>query len=1443
MADQYTLRSFPDNPAPIPSDVLKTMANPPAPAFPTPQDEVAARPEVGVVHPSKNDFAIPANNLEEEGDFWASGPDKSGRRKLFYTNRDGDTEGFGDMSADRAKILAIAAEFNEGDGSYRRIPKPVFESLQKQELGILSHVHKMYDAGKAGTAEGMIWWQNMSGKMEESEALDKSDLELLKMQVDSPLTPWRDGRLASMASAFPWVFGKVAQALPSLQAGMTAGMEQLPAMALGATVLAATGGPAGLAALATPAGFGAVLGASASAGMFDFTFKVTTGSIYGDMRRKGVDPALAKRIAPMAGIIAGSLEIVGFKYFTAAAKRTFLKEVLGNESVKAQMSKWYLNYLKETGAEAGVETAQQLVEEYTKNMILLADNRPELMRSQADIAKASAQAGVDAFFGFGALKAPMAMIEGVSAKSPSAKKAGGATASPATVEGVAPTISAAKMNETLAAAPETPVTPAAPSIEQELIKDSPEVAAALSELNSELDPTAEDAEAAYSFIGEELAGDENADAAVTVKVEALRAEMSDILAEEDNTPSEQRRVVEIQREIGLLDEMQKKMAAGPTVSEEAAPAEGGMVTAPKKPITGAKARVKKQIIAARDAKLTSDINNNLAMVKELGAARTRLEKAGRPVASINQQIAKLMGEVHKLDEARNTLAETGEVGRGEKLELKPATLESITSAAFKEGRAEVTKKRAEQVKDVAEQNSLTDADIRTLIKTRNLGVMTDFEFKTFLDDLRGKAKVLAEKKQARAELHTVQSEKDLKREANIRKFHGLPPVAKMTAAQMGQYAEILEGFETGDTFWTSARIKALQNTRFKGATTLREVLEMAVTQLGVPLEELSAATAGQFDALRSDNRFAAKNPLYAFVVQETQKVLAENAIETAAIIAEHHKLAKAAIESRGGEKKGVWSRLVDWLAPTQENIMAYIEATDPKQKAALGAALTKEELALADFYTAFYKDAEEYLLANGDIESTRFTGGKYAPHYARTIPEIFKGVAKTGEIGKALSEIWESFKESSDRIQLLDKNTGRALSLRKSFAQTKFRSGEMTPSTDMIRAFDLYSAQFGRKKALDEIAPSIETLAMALAANEKTPEAQENAEAVLDSIRTYVNSKKGIQPSQGKWAPTGGAIDTGVRLATAWASIKLIALNVPLQATMFVGEKSAVYMVLGGRAIAKANYRKITKQGKAILAKYKGVIGEGVVEKFSTPGANITARLGLLFYGMAHQSRVSTMKDLILGSMTDAEFAAGEISPERIAAIKIEANRWIDIEGLGSAAGATSIGKMLTQFKRWAIPMAASALDLATSLSKSLAGKKELTTKDKVEMGRLLKLSLFAAATAYLIDLDDEEKKGRNLTALQKVRRNAVREILSPLQGFNLKMFTVLPVAATVASKLAADLATLLAIWDLEASGKAAKRIPMHLPNFVRNAFWDKEPADRKKAGPPRPVKFKRNRD
>ena len=1414
MADQYAPRTFPNNPEPIPAEVLKTMApmRPVAPAE-------APAPMPAAAIPSEPPPPATMKDADDESEFWVSAPDKNGRYKIFNTTPDGENHELGRSdNPELSKILDSVVKRNEFTGAWRGVPKDVAMSFARGEVGIAEHVHKMWDAGKAGTADGMIWWQAMSGKMTDEEAKDKSDPELLKMQVDSPLKPWSDGRLASMVSTVPWALGVTAKAAPSMIAGIARGTELLPFMAAGAAALAATGGPAGLAALATPAGFATVLGASSAAGMFDFTFKVTTGSIYGELRREDVDPALAKRLAPIAGIVAGALEVVGFKFFTAAAKRTFANKVLGDERVKAIMAKWYINYLKETGAEAGIESAQTVVEEYTKRFALAVDGKAESMKTHTEIGKAALLTGVESFVAFGIMKAPMAGVEGVASRTPKKEEAKTPATPAAVVEGVAQEMPAPKV-------------PTAPALEQELVKAEPEVAAALTELNTELDPLAEDAAIEYDMMGEELAGNENVEAAVAAKVEALRSEMNDILAEEDNSPLEQRRVVEIQNEIGLLEGMQEKMGA---VEEVVTPS-------PRKPIIGAKARVQKQIVAAREKKLVTDLNNTLAMVKELEASRTRLEKAGRSVVFINDQIAKLMGEVYKIDEARAKLAETGEVAKGEALELKPATLASITEAAFKEGRADVITKRATLIKEVAEQNSLSDRDIKTLIKNRNLGTMTDFEFKTFVDKVREDAKVLADKKQAAIELRAAQEAKGLKREESLRRINNLPPVSKMTAEQMRQYAELIEGYEAGETFWTPKRIGALKETRWKGAETMEDVLRMAADLFNVPLEDLAKVTMSELDRFRYDTSLARRHPLYNFMVDEVKLAALKNDAAYFVEREEHFKLAEAAAKSRAAldaGKKSVWERLKAWAAPQQKEVMAYLEAETAEEKTAAAAALTPEELKLAQYQEDFYRRAYDYLLAGGDLKSSRFADGGYVFHARRPLSEILRDIRETG-VRAAVSDFMTMWKTDETRFAAVDSATGKALGLRKFFRQTLFRSGELTPSKNVVRSTDVYMRQFFKKKALDEAVPSVETLTMAVASLDKTEQGKQMGAALQSFVKEYLNAKKGKAAITG--IAQGGKIDALIRFSTNLVSLHMMGFNSIIQIAAPVGETAAKIPVLGMGGLAKAIYRGRTKQGRAISAKYKFFTGEGVIEEFVQPGQNIETKIAMLAYGMFKWSRANTMRDLILGNMTDAEFAAGTISNERLAEIKKMAGRWIDVGDAKSIMGTTSAGKSYTQFKSWAIPIMSSSLDIINSTIKAVktGDGKALSPMQRTELVRVMQsvtLVAFVSQMAGEADKDDDSYLGR-------LKFTVMRELSTLIQAVNPMMFLGGPVAAAWLTRLAQNIQMWITLQRSKTTGELMgyQRLKKQLtPAIVRQMTG----GDKKPKGPPKPVKFKReNRD
>lgn len=1363
-------------------------------------------------------------------------------RRMFYISETGET-------VDRGEVLATDEALNSVGQYYQsnkswNVPESYALKFERGDPGFADHVVKSFTGAQAGMHRGLVGYLAITKQMPYDEALSRTEPDLVRAQLaDLPRAAWGDTRLQKVVGASKWALGAVAEAIPGQLGSLETGAKSIPTVAAVATGVAATGGPAGLSALASPAGALTTLGVALKVGAFDFTSKETTGNLALDMRAKGIDPATIETVAPLAGMFAGALEVLHVKYLPAPFRRAVMGKVLGSEVAKKAMTSWAMNYFKEVGAEVSVEVVQQYIENFAVNMMAQIDVRPDVAKTvetmNAEALKVAAKTAV----GLGLLKAPGAGFEAVMSR-PEAAPAPAATAPTATT------------------AAESPKKSAAAAVETELVADSPEVAQTLTQLNETLDPTAPEAEAVYTEMGAELAGDENAAVAVTAKVEALRMEMNDILAEEANTPAEQRRVAEIQNEIGLLEGMQQKMAETPQPVEDlpvidtqwaesnqtAAPKESKFVEgarfrdafgdepyiyesryvdpkellanlnmegrtyeevvkmpttqkyiewyrqgkipppidvvisdsgpksvnrrrvvaaieagvakipanvevgrtkrAAKRPISAARAKVQKQVVAAREKKLISDLNNTLAMVKELESARSRLEKAGKSTTFINDKIVGLMENVYKIDAERIALAEGNMPASDAALELKPATIVSITKTAFKEGRKDVITRRAELLKEVAEANGLTDRDVKTLVRNRNLGVMTDLDFKKFIDTARVAARALAEKKQAFTELRAAQEAKGLKHEESLRRINNLPPVSKMTAEQMRTYAELIEGYEAGDTFWTEKRIEALKNTRWEGSETMGDVLKKAAELFNVPLEDLGKVTVSEFDRFRYDTALARRHPLFNFMVDEVKTAVVKNEAAYFAAREEHFALAEAAAKSRGAldaGKKSVWERLANWAAPQQAELMAYLEAQTPEEKAAAASALTPEELKLAEFEEKFYADAYDYLLAGKDLASSRFADGGYVFHARRPISEILRGIPETG-IRAAVSDIINSWKMDETKFNVVDQKTGAPLGLRKFFRQTLFRSGEMTPSKNVLRSTDIYMRQFFRKKALDEAVPSVETLVKAVVAlNNQTEEGKQMGAALESFVRDYLNAKKGKAAMLG--VVQGGQLDALIRFATSTLSFMTMGANTVIQAAAPVGEAAAKTVALGYRAYGRALARRATAKGRAIAKKYEFFTGEGVIEEFMQPGQNIETRIMMLAYGMFKWSRVNTMKDLLLGSMTEAEYEAGEISAERLAQIKKDAGRWLDIGDAKSVYGTTSVWKAETQFKSWAIPIMSSSLDILDGLIKSAAkGKNVLTPQQQSEILRIAmttSLVTLAAAMAGDADKNDDSYLGR----------------------------------------------------------------------------------------------------
>ena len=1286
-------------------------------------------------------------------------------RRMYYISETGET-------IDRGTVLAADDALNsvgQRDEVNRSwdVPESYALKFERGNPGLAEHVIKSYTGAEAGLHRGLVGYLAVTKKMPYDEALAKTEPELVRAQLaDLPSAAWGDDRLQKVVGASKWALGSVAEILPSITGSAEAGAKALPMTALTATGVAALGGPAGLAALATPAGVAGVMGVAFKYGAFDFTSKVTTGSMALDMRAKGIDESTIETVAPLAGMFAGALEVLHVKYLPAPFRRAVVSRLFNNAAVKKAMSSWAMNYFKETGAEVSVEVAQQYIENFAGNMMAAIDDRPDLAKSMETMNSEALKVAAKTAVGLGILKAPGAMVEARMAATPAKEGASAAAPAPAAKAEV--------------------IEAAAPGIEEEIVTSVPEVADTLAALNKELNPASPNAAVEYREMGKELAGRaEEVNAAVEVKREALLAEQADIFAEAEDAPlstEQQNRVAAIQNEMSLLDELRSGMAEKP-----AAPSVPAVAAAT--PVTGVQKRVQAAVIKAREARLETELDNTLEMVKELERSRERLQKAGRTTKTLDTQITKLMQDVFRMDEERAKLAEGQMPARGAELEMKAATLESITKTAFTQGRKEVVTRRAGMLKDVAAELSLTDRDIKLLAKNRNLGVMSDFDFKKFVDDFRTKAKALADRKQARAELEATKQAKELKREDNIRRVNNLPPVAKMTAAQMRQYAEILEGYETGDEFWTPKRIEALKNTRWTGAETVREVIEKAARELGVTPEDLKAVKVSEFDRFRYDTALARQNPIYNFMVDEVKTAEIKNAATYFEVREEMFKLAAAAEASRPrtlGEK----------VVPTQEAVMDYIEAEDAKARAAIAAGMTKEELALAEYIQKVYADAYAYLLAGKDLSGSRFADGRYVFHSRRPISEILSTIKETG-VKEAVTEILGRWQQDETRFSVTEERTGEVLGLRKFFRQTLFRSGELRPSKNVVRSTDVYLRQFFKKKALDEAVPSVETLVMALAAADRTEQGKQMAGALQSFVKTYLNAKKG-QVAIGPIVQ-GGKIDAAIRFMTNLVSLQMIALNIPLQIASVVGETVAKVPALGGAKLLLAQKRKLSKQGRAILAKYKFFTGEGVLEEVLKPGQTVEERAGLLIYGLFKWSRQNTMADLLLGNMTAEEFAAGEISAARLAQIKKQAGRWLDVGNMRSVVGSTSTGAAFTQFKSWAVPIMSSTIDDAKALLRTITKSgKPLTAEQTAEIYRIAEVTAVVAAVYALSGEADEDDD----SFLGRTKFYAYRELTTLLQALSLPRFLATPASMAWLQRLANNLEML---YTLEKDAKTGE--------------------------------------
>ncbi len=777
-------------------------------------------------------------------------------------------------------------------------------------------------------------------------------------------------------------------------------------------------------------------------------------------------------------------------------------------------------------------------------------------------------------------------------------------------------------------------------------------------------------------------------------------------------------------------------------------------------------RAQGETVKARAAAVKAEHEDLKQRIGEIASTRDRMQRNGLSTRAIDRQLNTLLDRAVGLQKEGELLARRAPeelmVSEKAKLQMKPATLQNIMEAGFKEG-GKQSQERARELLKIAEDNGLTSNDVKKLIGNKSIGAMGDTAYKNFLDgferQVEGKeepvrtpgfregVEKLVERKKARAEVASVLQEKQLEKEQYIRQLNKLPAFSKMTTEQLKNYADILRGYDKGDEALAPKRVEALKGTVLEGVKTAGEAREKAAELTGRPVEDFQNVRVPLKARAIPDPQlrewFPALRPFVDLAGETSEK-----GERLAEIVRDRNEtLAAAAIRERHA-LQGAGTRAADFFAPQQKEVMAYLEAKEPGEVAAAAERLTPAELKWAGFLKSWFGTAEDYLVKKEGMES-RFSGA-YAPHVNRAWPEILRDLKEQGLVKSLKEFLPQAQGKNADFVDA----QGNVLGFNKFFKQSVFRTGALEPSKNVVEAANHYISDFYRKAALDQIAPVLDTLARAMKAPpEETGLAPKENEAMTSSlqdfVKAYVNNKKGINNSAGA---VGEMLAPALRMSQTLASIHYIAANYALQIIKgSVAIPTSEYMALG-TDLFKAKALKYTEQGKAILSKYESFTGKSPWEEVSRPGADAQDFARALTYGGFGMAHKTAMEDLLLGSMTKEEFAKGEISDARLNQIRQEAGRWLDLSRSDSIMGSSTVGKTFTQYKGWAIPPTLTLAEDARALARQVTGKGKMSDVQVREAMRLASLAAMAGTVGTIAtkDMEDDSFRGQ---AIHNLRR------------------------------------------------------------------------------------------
>jgi hypothetical protein len=322
-------RDFPGNPNPVPKapDIRASPAPAPAPASGDVNvDTPGGGPQLTAPTPA---------DLTPKRLYTVTDLGKDGMGVSMYDEQHG-TSDLGTVN-----IQDAHAVLNASGGSYNpamktwNVPEETATTLLSGRLSYPEYLIKRFEHGEAGAIESLNGQKFLLGAKDAKSTLEDSDLEMLKARVlENPAIAWNGG--------FGQLVGDILQhPAETFRQATGEGAEMLPNV-IGALKASVVGGGIGAlwgAAVSGGAAAGPAAGVGAARARLGYFIKTEAGSTAVELLRKKHNESTVRAIAPVVGIIKGTLDSVGFDLLTASTQRTILKGILGSSPVKAAMGK------------------------------------------------------------------------------------------------------------------------------------------------------------------------------------------------------------------------------------------------------------------------------------------------------------------------------------------------------------------------------------------------------------------------------------------------------------------------------------------------------------------------------------------------------------------------------------------------------------------------------------------------------------------------------------------------------------------------------------------------------------------------------------------------------------------------------------------------------------------------------------------------------------------------------------------------------------------------------------------------------------------------------------------------------------------------------------------------------------------------------------------------